>query len=284
MRGATGRPGCHMADQRLLADAQPVEDVVQAVIARQVRLLGLIGGVLVVAGFVVGYFAASASARREREQFDARIAHLETQLTHLAARCDRAESEQKRTLAALAGLEERRREESRQDRAALAAMMADLRSRALTSLTELEPYAARRLHVSPQQVTSVVNRFVDEQVQQMTRLLGVQERRLAAPAQFTTAAPPLPLSPVPAAELPESDAETPANVSIERREPAAPANVDEADPIDAPPPPRAAVAAAPPRYISPPPRRGLLFFSPQQPGRLDPDRISGSEAIPLPPR
>jgi hypothetical protein len=46
---------------------------------------------------------------------------------------------------------------------------------------------------------------------------------------------------------------------------------------------RPTVAAAP-QYISPPPRRGLLFFSPKQPGRLDPERVSGSEAIPLPPR
>jgi hypothetical protein len=41
---------------------------------------------------------------------------------------------------------------------------------------------------------------------------------------------------------------------------------------------------AAPSYVNPPARRGFLFFSPSQPGRLDPARISESDAIPLPPR
>lgn len=277
-----------MAEQRVVSGAQPVEEIVQAAIARHVRMLGLIGGVLAVAGFVVGFFAASRHAQRERERLDVRIVQLEAQLTHLSARCDRSESEHKRTLAALASLEERRREESRQDRAALAAILADVRSRALASLSELEPYASRRLHVSPQQVTTVVNRFVDEQVQQMTRLLGVQERRLAAPAQFTTAVAPPPLAPVPGPDAVRAETETRTETATARHAPPAlptgpegPADDDLATMEE---PGRQTAAAVPPRYISPPPRRGLLFFSPQQPGRLDPERVSGSEAIPLPPR
>jgi hypothetical protein len=275
-----------MAEQRLFSDPRPVADAVQAAIARQVRLLALIGGALAVAGFIVGFFASAASARGERERLDARIVHLESQLTHLATRCDRAESEQKRTLTALAGLEERRREESQQDRAALAAIMADVRSRALTSLAELEPYAVRRLHVSPQQVTSVVNRFVDEQVQQMTRLLGVQERRLASPAQFSTVAPPRTLAPVPsvADAGPQAPNTAPtATLPSELDESPGAEEIGVAEISALPGAERPTVAAAP-QYISPPPRRGLLFFSPKQPGRLDPERVSGSEAIPLPPR
>jgi hypothetical protein len=271
-----------MAEQRLASEAQSVEDIVQAAMTRQVRLLGLIGGVLAIAGFIIGFFAASTSAQRERERLDVRLVRLEAQLTHLSARCDRAESEHKRTLAALASLEERRREESRQDRAALAAIMADVRSRALTSLSELEPYALRRLHVSPQQVTTVVNRFVDEQVQQMTRLLGVQERRLAAPAQFTTAALPPLRPPVPGDNAASAEAESQADSRPDRPNPAEPPATG--DTVTVEDPGRYTAAAAPPQYISPPPRRGLLFFSPKQPGRLDPDRVSGSEAIPLPPR
>jgi hypothetical protein len=214
-------------------------------------------------------------ARSVSERLETRISDLQRQVTHLNARCDRQESEAQRTLSALADVQRTRQAEARQDRESLSALIDDVRRRAAESLKQVEPYVARRLYLPPQQVKQLVNRFVDEQVRQMSALLAIHDRRVTPAADIAenrSALPPAHAGMVPGGQAAVPMSEAPVNASAPGIQSATVSpTVSEGSP-----------AAS--SYVSPPSRRGYLFFSPLQPRRLDPERISESDAIPLPPR
>jgi hypothetical protein len=138
---------------------------------------------------------------------------------------------------------------------------------------------ARRLYLPPQQVKQLVNRFVDEQVRQMSSLLEIHDRRVApavATQERRPVSPPTQPGTAPAGQAAVPPAEAPVSATVPGTQPATVSpTVTEASP---------APASSAATYVSPPARRGYLYFSPSQPGRLDPARISESDAIPLPPR
>ena len=258
---------------------QQLEQILHAALGRQLRVMVLLGCVLTVGGFVLGHFVAAVQARSVSERLETRISDLQRQVTHLDARCDRQETETQRTLSALADVQRMRQAEARQDREALAALIDDVRRRAGESLKQVEPYVSRRLYLPPQQVKQLVNRFVDEQVRQMSQLLEIHDRRVtpaAGIADRRAASPPAQPRTVPGGQAAVPMAEAPVNATVPGTQSVtvSPTITEEAP----------APASAAPSYVSPPPRRGYLYFSPSQPRRLDPDRISESDAIPLPPR
>jgi hypothetical protein len=232
-----------------------------------------------VAGFFVGHFVADEQSRASLSPLERQVTELQKQLAQVTERCQRQEAAHAETLTALNQLEALRKDDASRDATAINALLSDIDQRRSMSLRELESHVAHRVSMPPEAVTAAINRFVDEHMLQLDRALAVVERRLDDQAIAATRAPLPPIevnsirqpsnsSPLPATTLPGTLTTTTVASSSDKH------NGSRYFEPPAPTP-----ATTPARA-----KRGYLIISKNQPQRLDPVRVSESDAIPLPPR
>jgi hypothetical protein len=255
-----------MSSDQIETELRSIEHALHAALVRQLRVISLMALLLGVAGFFVGHFVADEQGRASVSPLEQQIHELQEQLLAVTERCSRQEAMHSDALVALQQLESLRRDESARDAAAINSLLSDIEHRRSLSLRELEAHVARRVSMPPQAVKAAINRFVDEHMLQLDRALAVVERRLDDGTIAATRAPLPPLEDAPSLPVPRAaPATTPGSLSSTTVVATAPAGREGA-------------------YFAPPAKKGYLFFSRNQPQRLDPVRVSESDAIPLPPR
>jgi hypothetical protein len=284
-----------------------IERIAHEALGRQLRLMVGMSALLLVLGFVVGQFTGASLARRNTERLQAHLDQVQRKLATLEQQIADGRDAHAELEAAFIRVEQRRRSEIEIDRAALEVMIGNVEAAGTAARADLDAYNAERRTVPADQVRGLVDRFVSEQAHSLQRLLASTTRRLEISEPTKPAAPPASTpQPAPAPPVePLTDEKHSANATnnaspsqiTEGDGPSAEATVVEADRINTDPPacrprdPAFAEARATSTttvreqpYLTPPRRRGYLFFSPTQPRRMDPARVSESETVPLPPR
>lgn len=262
--------------------------LIHEALGRQLKVTAFLAVVLGAFGFLLGHYVADLQSRETTDLLRDEISDLQLQVSRLADRSARHEDQQARLAMAVTDIEALRREEAERSEAALHTLAAVIENRRRNWLRQLEQYSGGRRYVPPEMVVDAVNRYVDEQMTVVGRVLDVTGE---------TAAP-----------LPPGD---PDSVTLDlppggRVKPGAGADAERTADETLPPEPRAdgffpARPAVPgPElpapgdaaqdeaetskvYFTPPRRKGFRFYSPKQPAKIDTVDASEPAAIPLPP-
>lgn len=265
-------------------ERETVERIVHEALGRQLKVTVFLALVLGVFGFLMGHFVAASQSRETADRFREEIAALQSQITLLADRATEQEQQQTRLTMAVTDIEVLRREEAERSQTALETLAAVIEVRRQQWLRDLERYSGGRRYVPPEMVAAAVNRYVDEQLTVLSRVLDATgEGVVAAPAppvepmrggmDLLTGGPPL-----------ESTDVVGLTVEGPAPEPAVAKGPSASGPeLPARPDASTREGSDPEEYFAPPRRKGFLFYSPSQPREIEAVGASEPAAIPLPP-